>query len=483
MAFILFAFSAVLYRRTHRQLTAEIDTYLDERIDRLVAQMELEKDQIVLHLTLVDPDPNLLWQIKIPSGRVLHRSGPYRDLKFDAYAEHAREHRQTKCWTQSSPGIVSLRLGARRFIPAKARRLIEIKWRDPAEHAEVTEIPAEREDDVPAFTIHVGKSLGPRNAALRRLLVALLVAVPAGLVVLAVGGVVLVGRPLNLVDAITKAAAKVKPEELSTRVPLGDANDEIGRLAQVINNMLDRIDEGFRREMRFASDASHELRTPLTALRGELEVALRRSRSAEEYREVLEHGLQEVERMARIVEGLLFLARVDAGRVKHEAADMDLTSVLRRSVELASRLPGPVGTTALSGRPGSHDIRLPSPEHGPMMVFGNRELLERLFVNLLDNGMKHGREPINLQVYDKDRSWTVAVADSGPGITEEHLPHIFDRFYRADKSRSRATGGAGLGLPICRWVVEAHGGTITARNDPHGGAVFVVALPRAGASV
>lgn len=471
MSFLLLVFSAALYWRTQRQLTAEIDTYLGERINRLVAQMELKEDEISLNLALVDPDPGLVWQISVLSGRALHRSGPHRDVVIDLEAGSVQKPGKTEFWTLPSPSPDGFRLAMRKVVLSKPRRLIQIEWRDPEERAEVTDIPAESDDDVPAFIIHAGKSLEPRNAALRRLLLILVIAVPGGLVVLAVGGFLLVGRPLALVDAITRTAAKVEPDKLSTRVPVGEAGDEIGRLAQVINSMLDRIDDGFRREKQFASDASHELRTPLTALRGEMEVALRRIRSQEEYRDVLEHGLQEVERMGRIVQGLLFLARADAGRIRREAEDIDLSRVLHRSVELASRLRE------------DFEVRLPSSGLGAMIVSGNRELLERLFVNLLENGMKHGRAPINLEVNESNSSWAVAVADAGPGIPEEHLPHLFDRFYRADKARSRATGGAGLGLAICRWVAESHGGSITARNDSDGGAVFVVTLPKADTGV
>lgn len=466
MTFILLAFSAVLYWRTHRQLTAEVNTYLDGRINRLVAQMELKEDEINLDLTLVNPDPGLVWQISTSSGRALHRSGPHRDVVIKPDAGSVQKLGETEFWTPPSSSPKHFRLAMRKVILSKPRRLIQIEWRDPEGRAEVTEVPAESDDDVPAFIIHAGKSLEPRSAALRRLLVMLVIAVPGGLVVLAAGGFLLVGRPLALVDAITRTAAKVEPDKLSTRVPMGGTNDEIGRLAQVINSMLDRIDDGFRREKQFASDASHELRTPLTALRGEMEVALRRTRSQEEYRGVLEQGLQEVERMGRIVEGLLFLARADAGRIRREAKDIDLSRVLHRSVELANRVRE------------DFEIRLPSSGLRPMMVSGNGELLERLFVNLLENGMKHGRAPINLEVNESNSSWGVAVADAGPGIPEEHLSHLFDRFYRADKARSRATGGTGLGLAICRWVVESHGGAISARNDPEGGAVFTVTLTK-----
>jgi signal transduction histidine kinase len=268
------------------------------------------------------------------------------------------------------------------------------------------------------------------------------------------------------VDAITKTAAHIDPARLSTRVPVAGDRDEVDRLAEVINGMLERIAEGFKRERRFASHASHELRTPLTTLRGEMEVALRRSRSPEEYLEVIRRGLSEVERMGRIVDGLLFLARADSGHVRLEHKEIDLAHVLVRSAEIVRR------------HHEAADIRVPTSADPAMTVMGRRDLLERLFVNLVENGLMYGAEPIQVEVEDGGMFWEVSVADAGPGLSEESIPHLFDRFYRGEQSRGRASGGAGLGLAICAWIAESHGGRITARNDPRGGAVFVVALPK-----
>jgi heavy metal sensor kinase len=457
-----------MYLRTRRQLTAEIDTYLDERIDRLVAQMELRDEEIAIDLKLVDPDPGLLWQISTASGRVLHRSGPVRGTILGERArdaDPARPKGVTTFGDQEVGDDALWRIGVRRFVLSKPRRRIRIEWREPGSEADIVEMPPEDAASSPSFVLHAGVSLTKRDASLTELLLAMALLYPMALVVLGVGAWALVSRPLSIIDDIARTASQITPDRLAERIPVENPEDEIGRLAQVINGMLERVQQGFKREKQFASDASHELRTPLTALRGEMEVALRRPRAADEYRKVLTSSLAESERMTRILEGLLFLAEVDAGRSTHKTADTDLAFVLRRSVErIEERNPGV-------------RIDVDTLKRASMVVRGSRDLLERLFMNLLENGIRHGAPPFAVTLKVSPQSVAVAVSDSGQGIAPQHLPRVFDRFYRENKDRSRASGGAGLGLAICKWIAESHGGTITARNDERGGAVFIVELP------
>ncbi len=467
MALILLAFSSALYWIDHRRLTAEVDMYLEERIGVLVARLALHEDEISVESNTFDPDPGLVWQITLPSGRALHRSGPYRDIPMGPGPSTTVAAGETVFWTVPLPDDEPLRIARHAVALSERHEFVEIHWRDPGNGSEVVETPAEGATHTATFVVFAGKSLAQRNAALSRLFVVLAVSVPTLFVLVGVAGFVLVGRVLAPVEAITRTAARVNPDRLSARVPEGSGRDEISRLAQVINRMLERIDAGFEREKQFASDVSHELRTPLTVLRGEVEVALRRARSSEEYRRVLERSIEEVGRMERIVEGLLFLARAEAGWVKPEAVAVDLAMVLRGSVESLRRLSGAV------------DVLLPPMDNGRMVVQGSWDLLETLFRNLLDNALKYGKAPITVGTDDEGPSWSVAVADAGPGLAPEDLPHLFDRFYRADRSRTRTTGGAGLGLSICKWVAEAHGGSIRAENGSRGGALFTVVLPKA----
>jgi len=468
MATILLASGVFMFVRTRRQLTAEIDTYLEERIDRLVAQMELEEEEIAIDLKLVDPDPSLLWRISTTNGRVLHSSGPAGAPSMVAQetgTEDAQPRGKTVFRSQDMGSIGTWRIGARRFVLSKPRRRIRIEWRDPDSHADIVEIPSEDEDGDPTFVLHAGISLAERDAALARFLFAMAFAIPMALVVLGVGAWVLVSRPLSIIDEIASSASGITPDRLAARIPIENPDDEIGRLAQVINRMLERVEQGFKREKQFASDASHELRTPLTAFRGELEVALRRNRTPEEYRDVLRKGLAEAERMSRILEGLLFLAEIDAGRSTHKTTDVDLAVVLRRAVERVE-----------SAHQYVH-VGVDGLRREAMVVKGNRELLERLFMNLLENAIRHGEPPFVITSRASSGSVSVAVSDAGAGIQEEHLAKIFDRFFKGDQVHDRAAGGAGLGLAISKWIAESHGGAISAHNDDSGGAVFVVELP------
>jgi len=230
--------------------------------------------------------------------------------------------------------------------------------------------------------------------------------------------------------------------------------------------MLERLDAAFEVQRRFTSDASHELRSPITALRGELELALRRERDPEEYRRVLESALEEAERLSFLAEDLLTLARSDAGAIEPRLRRVDLTRTLE---EMVSR-----------HRPRAEEksLRLEATIEPGMGGLCDPDLLDRLLSNLLENALKFtmpgGRVEVSARGDGEDL--VLEVADTGPGIREEDLPRIFDRFYRADAART-STEGTGLGLSIVRTTSAAHGGEVTAGNRQEGGAVFRVRLP------
>jgi heavy metal sensor kinase len=281
--------------------------------------------------------------------------------------------------------------------------------------------------------------------------------------------VFLAGRALAPIDELTRVARQMSAEDLSQRLDIKLPDDEVGRLAQTFNQMIARLDEAFRRQRQFTADASHELRTPLTAIKGQTEVALQRDRSSEDYREVLRVINGEVDRMIRLVGSLLALARADAGQMPIAREPVELGRILTDAAEQVSPAAAAKGI----------DLEL---RPGPEITFvADEDLLLQLALNLLDNAVKYTPEHEFIGI-----SWAIEngdavfrITDTGLGIAPEHLHQVFGRFYRVDQSRSQANGGAGLGLSICRWITEAHGGSLTVESTPKRGSTFTVRLPLA----
>ena len=231
--------------------------------------------------------------------------------------------------------------------------------------------------------------------------------------------------------------------------------------------MIGRLDAAFRRQREFTADASHELRTPLTAIKGQVEVALGKPRDAGSYRDVLQTVNEEVDRLIRLVGSLLTLARADAGQIPITSEAVSLPDLVAAAAEQVR--------PAMEGR--GVELRL---EPGPAATLrADEDLLLQLLLNLLDNAGRFtpsgGRVSAGWAV--ADGGVELQVRDTGVGIAPEHLPHLFERFYRADTARSRTAGGAGLGLSICRWIAEAHGGSISVESAPGQGTTFTVTLP------
>ena len=293
------------------------------------------------------------------------------------------------------------------------------------------------------------------------------IAYPLALVVAGLGGVFLAGRALSPIDRVTRVARKISAEDLSQRLNMRLPDDEVGRLASTFDEMIARLDEAFRRQRQFTADASHELRTPLTAIKGQTEVALQRDRDADTYREVLRKVNGEVDRMIRLIGSLLTLARADARQIPVSRESVDLGRLVTDAVEQI--------------RPAAVDkaIALNVSSNGDIRLRADQDLILQLMLNLLDNSVKYTPRggSIDLSCRAEGSQAEVTVADTGSGIPAEHLPHIFDRFYRVDKARTRAEGGAGLGLSISRWIAEAHGGTLRVESTPGRGSKFTLSLP------
>jgi two-component system, OmpR family, heavy metal sensor histidine kinase CusS len=291
---------------------------------------------------------------------------------------------------------------------------------------------------------------------------------PFMLLVAAGGGYWLSRRALAPVDALTRTARGITGANLSSRLEQLSTGDEMQRLSDTLNEMLARIEAAFLRVNQFTSDASHELRTPIALIRTEAEVALLRSRNAEEYRDALTHILEEAERTSLLIDKLLSLARSDAGKETLEISSLDLREMIARTADDWRQ--------TMAGRKLKFAVGITDQE---VLVQGDRMALTRLLNILLDNAVKYTPEAGNIQMSleVKENRALICVCDSGIGINEEDRPKIFERFYRADKARSRKLGGAGLGLAIAHWIVQQHEGSISVESAPGDGSTFVVELP------
>ena len=314
----------------------------------------------------------------------------------------------------------------------------------------------------------VGSSLDGVDESVDRLQLLLLIAVPGALALAGTGGWLLAGRALPPVARMTRQAGSIGADRLDERVSVPPARDELALLAETLNTMLHRIERAVVLQRRFLADASHELRTPLAVMRAELEVGLRDAQLSGDGAEVLESTVEEVERMGRVVEDLLTLARADEGRLELLPHRIDLSEVASKVVR---RL-----------RPIAEAKRIALTFEGAKAeVVADQPRMVQVVSNLVDNavGYTQAGGTVHVLVWQGTGEVGLSVRDTGPGIAAEALPQVFDRFFRADAARSRANGGSGLGLAICKELVEAHGGRITAESEPGTGNVFTVTLPAA----
>src|SRR4029079_6250654 len=283
------------------------------------------------------------------------------------------------------------------------------------------------------------------------------------------GGYFLARKSLAPIASMNSQTQRISAENLSARLDVTNSRDELGRLAATINDLLARIENSFKEQQRFIADASHELRTPLAVLRGETEVALSKTRTVDEYQQSLSLIQDEAEQLSRIVEDLFILARQPINtRAALNKERVSLNDAVRDCARAAQVLAGQKG------------VKLKLEKDSPAITLhGDQELITRLILNLLDNAVKYtpaGGE-ISLALARENGNAEIVVRDTGIGIPESAQPRVFDRFYRVDKARARAMGGAGLGLSIAQWIVEVHGGEISVASAPGRGSTFTILLP------
>jgi heavy metal sensor kinase len=338
-----------------------------------------------------------------------------------------------------------------------------IHWHDHVYRvlAEDTSIAGSR------WTILLASSMDGVEQLLERLRLLLIALVPLVIGVAGAGGNWLSRRALKPVDEMTVAARSIGIENLSARLVVPETGDELQRLSETWNSMLSRLEKSVKRLTRFTADASHELRTPLAVIRTTAEIASRRPRSPDAYLEALGQIVSESERMTRLIEDLLFLARCDAETLEIPMSALDLSPIARDVC---------AGMASLAE---SKAIRLACCVPGKVEVMGNEQAIRQLVLVLIDNAVKYSRSggEVKVNLLRSERDIRLEVEDSGPGIPDSDLPHIFERFYRAAGAREVNSQGSGLGLSLAAGIAQHHGAAIEVMSVPERGSTFTVVFP------
>jgi heavy metal sensor kinase len=328
--------------------------------------------------------------------------------------------------------------------------------------------PLEAPDGRPIGWLQVARSLAPSEQASESLFVQIMLSLPLVVVLAAVVGYFLAGRALRPIDRITRTAQAMSAQDLTQRIEYEGPDDEVGRLARTFDQMLDRLQAAFERERRFTADASHELRTPLTVIKGRIDVTVSRPRTVQEYTHTLHDVARETNRLIRLTNDLLFLTRLGQRSPSMQLQPVDLRDLLSAIVDQVRPLAEAKAQELVE-------------EVAPgLRLTGDPDHLIRLFLNILDNAIKYtpagGR--VTMRAVEESTTVRVTVRDTGPGIPPQHLPHLFERFYRVEADRSRETGGTGLGLAVAAEIARGHGGTLEVQSTVGQGTTCLIHLPR-----
>jgi heavy metal sensor kinase len=424
--------------RRARQIADTLLDAIDRTGEQVVARevedlYSPEANDRFIRITRVQRTPG-----KSEESRVIYVSGPPRDGSFVPVAVPARAHREVLVRKEDLPGG-SVLIGAVTHSGAGGER----------------------------YVVEVGVSTLRTEETLRQVLLLLAIGLPIAVCIAVSGGFVLVRRALKPVTGIARKAEEISQHNLSERLPVLNTGDELERLSLSLNHMISRLEDAIQSSKRFVADASHELRTPLTVLRGELESLAQDVQLQAHTRESLGSLLEEVDRLAEIVESLLALSKLDAGEASAERVRFDLGELVTTTAGQMSLLAEDKHITVTC-------------EAGPGVdVEGDQARMKQVIVNLLDNAIKYtpngGR--VVLKTYRDADHAVLEVADTGVGIPPEALPHMFKRFFRVDDSRSREQGGAGLGLSIVKSICAAQGAEVDVTSRPGGGSCFRVRQP------
>ncbi len=330
----------------------------------------------------------------------------------------------------------------------------------------IPEPPLEPPPSIPPVLLVIARSTRQIDQALAGLVRTLMIAVPLALALAAGGGIFLARRALKPVEKIAQTAQRIGESDLTRRINV-NTKDELGRLAATLNKMIGRLEKAFQRQKQFTSDASHELRAPLAVIEAESSLALQKERPPSDYRQSLETISQESKQMSSLIDQLLTLARADAGKERWNFTEVNLGRLITNLSADVEVLCQEKGLNCQLGQ--THDL----------VSRGDEARLRELFMNLLDNAIRYTPAPgtVSISLRREGQMAVVAITDTGIGIPAEDIPFIFERFYRVDKSRSRADAGSGLGLAICRHIAEAHGGKMEVESQVGMGSTFSVWLP------
>ena len=444
LAAALTVFAAGMWIAMNRSLYHSVDDSLRDRVRGIARFIEEQGDSLSLEEargefrehSVLGPGGDL-FQVADAQGNWLYRSDPLYDEHMPIYG--SKELGSERRFENIEIKKTSLRLLSQNFSVGGQ-----------------------------TYTAQVAAPLDELREGLDALLWVMLPAIPILLGLATLGGYGLSRRALAPVDEISRTARLISARNLSQRLAVPQTGDELQRLSETLNDMMQRLESSFKRVTQFTADASHELRTPVALMRTIAELTLRKNRSESEYREALEQIYMELERTSQLVENLMVLARADSSWGGPAAEPMDLAESVRDACLEGKTL----------ARVKKVTFRYELPEDGITMR-GDAQAIRRLFLILIDNAVKYtatgGEVTVSLETTDGD-AWG-RVKDTGIGIPREDLPNIFERFYRADKARSRDTGGAGLGLSIARWIADVHAGEIEVESEPGKGSVFSVRLP------
>ena len=318
--------------------------------------------------------------------------------------------------------------------------------------------------------IRLAYSTEPLRRRVIELLVVLMLVLPLALIAAGFAGYRVAGKALNPLAAMADLTEQITATRLSSRVPVENPNDEFGRMARVLNGLLERLEEAFQKLQRFTSDVSHELRTPLASIRSVGEVGLQQSHSDAEYKDILGSMLEEVSRLTSMIDTLMTIAHADSGSIQLNRTVFPLMELIEESVGVVDVLAEEKKQTIFVAGDSA------------LSVSADRGFLRMAVINLLDNAVKYS--PVGstihilLELSTQERRYVkLAIADEGPGIPISEASRVFDRFYRLDGGRTRDEGGAGLGLAIAKWSVEAHGGEILLDSELGRGSAFTIRLP------
>ena len=440
---VYYAAARIFYERQDESLRSTAETVASAYLQELEEEGSIAKANEVVLAQMVFP--NRYVEVVDPDGRVVAQSNNLSGHPL----------------TLSATTLSEARLRSVGFMISKTNNSESLGVR-------VAVVPLSRNSNNPFGFAVVAESLNVIEDGLRRLRRDFFAGVPLVLLVASLGGYFLARKSLQPLALMNAQTQRITAENLTSRLDVPNPRDEVGQLATTINALLARLDATFSEQQRFIADASHELRTPLAVLRGETEVALEQDRGVEDYQESLALIKDEAERLTRIVENLFILARQPVDQHSIMKEPLRLNEVVSECVRSAQVLATQRG------------LRLHLDGVKSEVNFtGDDELLKRMLLNLLDNAVKYtapGGE-VSVALSTQNGSARIIVTDTGIGIPAADRPRIFDRFYRVDKARSRALGGAGLGLSIAKWIVEAHGGTIAVQSAPKQGSEFIVELP------